>query len=109
MLGAVCGAAAAQGRVPGAGPGGSDIRGEAEALPQVVPPAAAASTAARGILDRARPAVIQIKGFFGTNMRVVSKNGPKRGFVSSLSLRGVAPERALAFARTYLDAMRWNP
>src|SRR5207245_10966225 len=48
-------------------------------------------------------------GIYDLNMRVVSKNGPKRGFVSSLSLRGVAPERALAFARTYLDAMRWNP
>jgi hypothetical protein len=39
----------------------------------------------------------------------VSKNGPKRGFVSSLSLTGVAADRALAFARTYLDAMRWQP
>jgi serine protease Do len=65
VLGAVCGAAG-QGRVPGAGPGGSDIRGEAEALRQVVP-SAAASTAARGILDCACPAMIQIKGFFGTN------------------------------------------
>jgi serine protease Do len=34
---------------------------------QTVPPATAASTAARQVLERVRPAVIQIKGFFGTN------------------------------------------
>jgi serine protease Do len=34
---------------------------------QPVPPLAAASSAARQVLDRVRPAIIQIKGFFGTN------------------------------------------
>jgi S1-C subfamily serine protease len=66
VLGAAC-VAHAQGRPPGAGPGVPDTGGEAEALRQAVPPAAAASTTARGILDRVRPAMIQIKGFFGTN------------------------------------------
>lgn len=42
-------------------------------------------------------------------MLVVSKNEPKRAFVSSLSLTGVAADRAVGFARAYLDAMRWNP
>jgi len=36
-----------------------DTGGEAEALRRAVPPAAAASTTARGILDRVRPAMIQ--------------------------------------------------
>ena len=40
---------------------------EPDALSQPVPSAATASTAARLILDRVRPSVIQIKGFFGTN------------------------------------------
>jgi len=66
VLGAAC-VAYAQGRPPGAGPDVPDTGGEAEALRQAVPPAAAASTTARGILDRVRPAMIQIKGFFGTN------------------------------------------
>ncbi len=66
VLGAAC-VAHAQGRPPGAGPDVPDTGGEAEALRQAVPPAAAASTTARGILDRVRPAMIQIKGFFGTN------------------------------------------
>jgi S1-C subfamily serine protease len=46
---------------------GADARGETDSLQQAVPPAAVASTAARVILDRVRPAMIQIKGFFGTN------------------------------------------
>ena len=57
--------AAAQGTAPRR-PGSPDAQGAAEAQP-AVPPATAASTAARQILDRARPAVIQIKGFFGAN------------------------------------------
>ena len=56
LLGVTCGAA--QPRLP------SD---EADALSQPVPSAATASAAARLILDRVRPSVIQIKGFFGTN------------------------------------------
>ncbi|MEO8751502.1 MAG: serine protease [Casimicrobiaceae bacterium] len=57
----------AQGTAPRV-PGTPGVPSAAEAAAQVpVPPAAAASTAARQILDRARPAVIQIKGFFGTN------------------------------------------
>ena len=55
VLGAV-GGAAGQGRAPVPGPSALDV-----------PPPAAASTAAQAILDRARPAMIQIKGFFGTN------------------------------------------
>jgi S1-C subfamily serine protease len=51
----------------------------------------------------------KLDGLYDLNLRVVSKNGPKLGFVSSLSLTGVAADRALAFARTYLDAMRWQP
>ena len=51
----------------------------------------------------------KLDGIYDLNLRVVSKNGPKRGFVSSLSLTGVAADRAVAFARTYLDAMRWQP
>jgi hypothetical protein len=57
VLGVACGAHA-QGRPPVAGPAVPDTGGEAEALRQAVPPAAAASTAARGILDRVRPAMI---------------------------------------------------
>jgi serine protease Do len=53
--------------VPVTGSGPPDARGEAEALPQAVPPAAVASIAGRVILDRVRPAMIQIKGFFGTD------------------------------------------
>jgi len=60
VLGVAC-AASAQSR------GGGAAREDSGAPPATVPPAAAASTAARGILDRARPAMIQIKGFFGTN------------------------------------------
>jgi len=48
-------------------------------------------------------------GIYDLNVRVVSKNEAKRGFVSSLSLTGVAADRALVFARTYLNAMRWKP
>jgi len=66
VLGAAC-AASAQGRAPTGGSGVPDTRDDPEALRRAVPPPAAASTAARGILDRARPAMIQIKGFFGTN------------------------------------------
>jgi hypothetical protein len=51
----------------------------------------------------------KLDGIYDLNVHVVSKNGPKRGFVSSLSLTGVTSDRALAFARTYLDAMRWTP
>src|SRR5215470_19731890 len=56
LLGVTCGAA--QPRLP---------TDEADALSQPVPSAATASAAARLILDRVRPSVIQIKGFFGTN------------------------------------------
>ena len=51
----------------------------------------------------------KLDGIYDLNVRVVSKNGSRRGFVSSLSLSGVAPEHALGFARVYLDAMRWQP
>ena len=51
----------------------------------------------------------KLDGIYDLNVRVVSKNGLKQGFVSSLSLTGVAADRALAFARTYLDAMQWKP
>jgi serine protease Do len=51
----------------------------------------------------------KLDGIYDLNLRVVSKNGPKLAFVSGLSLTGVAADRALAFARTYLDAMRWRP
>jgi serine protease Do len=61
VLGVAC-TASAQSRG-----GGGAAREDGGAPPATVPPAAAASTAARGILDRARPAMIQIKGFFGTN------------------------------------------
>src|SRR4030095_12279842 len=40
---------------------------ETDAVSQPVPSAASASITARLILDRVRPSVIQIKGFFGTN------------------------------------------
>jgi serine protease Do len=63
-LGVAC-VATAEARGPAAG--APDTRGEIEALPQDVPPPAVASTAARVVLDRVRPAMIQIKGFFGTN------------------------------------------
>ena len=67
LLLGLAGHAAAQSGTSVAPAGPSDARGEAEALPQAIPPAAVASTAGRVILDRARPAMIQIKGFFGTN------------------------------------------
>ena len=51
----------------------------------------------------------KLDGIYDLNVRVVSKNRPTQGFVSSLSLTGVAADRALAFAGTYLEAMRWNP
>jgi serine protease Do len=51
----------------------------------------------------------KLDGIYDLNVRVVSKNGSRRGFVSSLSLTGVAPERGLGFARAYLGAMRWHP
>jgi serine protease Do len=66
VLGATCGASA-QSRAPVTGSGAPDVGGQAEALGQAVPPAAAASTAAHSILARARPAMIQIKGFFAAN------------------------------------------
>jgi serine protease Do len=66
LLLAIAGHTPAQ-TVPVTGSGPPDARGEAEALPQAVPPAAVASIAGRVILDRVRPAMIQIKGFFGTN------------------------------------------
>jgi hypothetical protein len=56
-----------------------------------------------------RRAYRKLDGIYDLNVRVVSKNGSRRGFVSSLSLTGVAPEHALGFARVYLDAMRWQP
>src|SRR5499427_5755555 len=56
LLGVTCGAA--QTRLP---------TDEADALSQPVPSAATASANARLILDRVRPSVVQIKGFFGTN------------------------------------------
>ena len=65
VLGATC--AASAGRAPTGGSGVPDTRDDPEALRRAVPPPAAASTADRGILDRARPAMIQIKGFFGAN------------------------------------------
>jgi hypothetical protein len=51
----------------------------------------------------------KLPGIYDLNMRVVSKNGSHRGFVSTLSLTGVAHEHALAFARAYLGTMRWHP
>jgi S1-C subfamily serine protease len=51
----------------------------------------------------------KLDGIYDLHVRVVSKNGPRQGFLSSLIVTGVAPERALAFARTYLDAMQWKP
>jgi hypothetical protein len=51
----------------------------------------------------------KLEGVYDLNVRVISKNEPKRGFVSTLSLTGVAADRALAFSRAYLEAMRWNP
>src|SRR5262245_10635461 len=51
----------------------------------------------------------KLEGVYDLNVRVVSKNEPKRGFVSTLSLAGVAADRALAFTRAYLESMRWNP
>jgi hypothetical protein len=51
----------------------------------------------------------KLEGIYDLNMRVVSKNESKRGFVSSVSLTGVAADRALAFARAYLEALKWKP
>lgn len=51
----------------------------------------------------------KLNGIYDLNVRVVSKNSSRRGFVSTLKLTGVAPERGLAFARAYLGAMRWHP
>jgi serine protease Do len=51
----------------------------------------------------------KLEGIYDLNVRVVSKNGSRRGFVSTLSLTGVAPERGLAFVRAYLGAIRWQP
>src|SRR5262245_24071877 len=56
LLGVTC--SAAQTRLP---------TDETDAVSQPVPSAASASITARLILDRVRPSVIQIKGFFGTN------------------------------------------
>jgi S1-C subfamily serine protease len=51
----------------------------------------------------------RLPGVYDLHLSVVSKNRPARGFVSTLSLTGIAAERALAFARTYLGALRWTP
>lgn len=51
----------------------------------------------------------KLDGVYDLNVSVVSKNESRRGFVSSLSLTGVAADRALDFARAYLGAMRWKP
>lgn len=51
----------------------------------------------------------KLDGIYDLYMRVVSKNGRTQGFLSSVSLTGVAPDRALAFARMYLEAIRWKP
>ena len=51
----------------------------------------------------------KLDGIYDLYMRVVSKNGRTQGFLSSVSLTGVAPDRALAFARMYLEAIQWKP
>jgi len=51
----------------------------------------------------------KLDGVYDLNVLVVSKNASKQGFVSSLSLTGVAPDQALTFARVYLEAIRWKP
>ena len=51
----------------------------------------------------------KLDGIYDLYVRVVSRNGSRQGFLSSLIVTGVAPERGLAFARTYLDAMQWKP
>jgi hypothetical protein len=48
-------------------------------------------------------------GLYDLNVHIVSKNQSKRGFVSTLSLTGVSSATALAFAKTYLAAIRWKP
>ena len=45
-------------------------------------------------------------GLYDVHVHVVSKNQPRRGFVSSMTLTGVAADRGLAFARVYLEALR---
>ena len=51
----------------------------------------------------------KFEGLYDLNVHVVSKNQAKRGFVSTLSLTGVSSATALAFAKTYLAAIRWRP
>ena len=51
----------------------------------------------------------KLDGVYDLNLSVVSKNRSTRGFVSRLNVTGVAAGPALAFARTYLGAMRWAP
>ncbi|PYM93479.1 MAG: hypothetical protein DME04_11620 [Candidatus Rokuibacteriota bacterium] len=51
----------------------------------------------------------KLDGVYDLNVLVVSKNASKQGFVSSLSLTGVAADQALAFARVYLESIRWKP
>ena len=45
---------------------------------------------------------------FDIAMVVVSRNQPQRGFVSSLTLRGVDFAAGMTFAERYLEAMRWT-
>lgn len=51
----------------------------------------------------------RFEGLYDLNLHIVSKNAPRRGFVSTLSLTGVSSEAALAFAKVYLAAIRWKP
>jgi len=51
----------------------------------------------------------KLDGIYDLNLRIVSKNAPTLGFVTSLSVTGVGADRALAFARAYMDAIRWKP
>ena len=51
----------------------------------------------------------RFEGLYDLNVHIVSKNASQRAFVSTLSLTGVSSEVALAFAKTYLAAIRWKP
>ena len=51
----------------------------------------------------------RFEGLYDLNVHIVSKNEPRRAFVSTLSLTGVSSEAGLAFAKLYLAAIGWKP
>ncbi len=51
----------------------------------------------------------KFEGLYDLSVHLVSKNSSSRAFISTLNLKGTSAEAALAFAKSYLSAIRWKP